>query len=105
MKAYQLLSSRKTWCKESPAEDEQGNRMKAFDPRAVKWCALGAIQKAYPDSQWGEAMNSLLRALSISERGLAQMNKSDKACSIMEWNDDQQSSFAAIRETLLEIDL
>jgi hypothetical protein len=50
-------------------------------------------------------MNSLLRALSISERGLAQMNKSDKACSIMEWNDDQQSSFAAIRETLLEIDL
>jgi hypothetical protein len=50
-------------------------------------------------------MNSLLRALSISERGLAQMNKSDKACSIMEWNDDLHSSFAAIRETLLEVDL
>jgi hypothetical protein len=105
MKAYQLLSSRKTWCKESPAEDGQGNRMQAFDPRAVKWCALGAIQKTYPYSQWGAAMDSLLRGLSVSERGLAQMNKSDKACSIMEWNDDQQSSFAEIKETLLEIDI
>jgi hypothetical protein len=105
MKAHELLSSPETWCKESPAEDLQGNRIEAFDPRAVKWCALGAIQKAYPYSQWGEAMDSLLRALSVSERGLAQMNKSDKACSIMEWNDDQQSSFAEIKETLLEIDI
>jgi hypothetical protein len=33
------------------------------------------------------------------------MNKSDKACSIMEWNDDQQSSFAEIKATLLEVDI
>jgi hypothetical protein len=50
-------------------------------------------------------MDSLLRALSVAERGLAQMNKSDKACSIMEWNDDQQSSFAEIKATLLEVDI
>jgi hypothetical protein len=105
MKAHELLSSPETWCKDSPAEDLQGNRLQAFDPRAVKWCALGAIQKTYPYWQWGEAMDSVLRALSVSERGLAQMNKSDKACSIMEWNDDQQSSFAELRETLLEVDI
>jgi hypothetical protein len=105
MKAYQLLSSRKTWCKESPAEDGQGNRMQAFDPRAVKWCALGAIQKTYPYSQWGAAMDSLLRGLSVSERGLAQMNKSDKACSIMEWNDDQDCSFEEMSGMLKETDI
>ena len=105
MKAHELLISPETWCKESPAEDLRGNRIQAFDPRAVKWCALGAIQKTYPYSQWGAAMDRLLRALSVSERGLAQMNKSDKACSIMEWNDDHQSSFAEIRETLLEVDV
>jgi hypothetical protein len=71
----------------------------------VKWCALGAIQKIYPHSESGEAMDSLLRALSVSERGLAQMNESDKACSIMEWNDDQQSSFAQIKETHLEVNI
>jgi hypothetical protein len=105
MKAYQLLSSRKTWCKESPAEDGQGNRMQASDPRAVKWCALGAIQKTYPFSQWGAAMDSLLRGLSVSERGLAQMNKSDKACSIMEWNDDQDCSFEEMSGMLKETNI
>jgi hypothetical protein len=43
-------------------------------------------------------MDSVLRALSFSERGVAQMNNSDKACSIMECDDDHQSSFTDIRE-------
>jgi hypothetical protein len=50
-------------------------------------------------------MDSVLRALSVSERGLVQMNNSDKACSIMEWNDDHQSSFTEIREILLEANI
>jgi hypothetical protein len=105
MKAYQLLTSPETWCKNSPAEDVQGNKVQAFDPGAVKWCALGAIQKTYPSSQWGEAMNSVLRTLSVSEWGLAKMNNSDKACSIMEWNDDHLNSFEEIRGTLLQVDI
>jgi hypothetical protein len=47
-------------------------------------------------------MDRLLRALSVSEEGIAQMTISDKACSLMEWNDDGTSSFRDIRETLLE---
>jgi hypothetical protein len=105
MKTHELLTSPDKWCKDSPAEDFQGNKLQAHDPRSVKWCALGAIQRTYPSTQWGEAMNSVLRALSVSERGLAQMNNSDKACSLMEWNDDDQSSFAEIREILLEADI
>ena len=63
MKAHEILNSPETWCRESPAEDSHGNKLHAFDPRAVKWCALGAIQKVYPSSQWGEAMDCLLRTL------------------------------------------
>ena len=105
MKAHELLSSPEAWCQESPAEDWRGNKIQAFDPRAVKWCALGAIQKAYPASQWGAAMDSLLRALSVSDQGLAQMTPSDKACSLMEWNDDRRSSFREVREILLSADI
>ena len=46
-----------------------------------------------------------VRALSVSERGLTQMKKTDKACCLMEWNDDRQSSFLEIREILLRADI
>jgi hypothetical protein len=105
MKAYDLLNSPQAWCQESPAQDRQGNKLHALDPRAVKWCALSAVQKAYPISRWGEAMDRLLLTLSVSELGLAQMTKSDKACSLMEWNDDRQSSFQDVREILLSADI
>jgi hypothetical protein len=55
--------------------------------------------ESLPSSQWGEAMDCLLRTLSISERGLAQMNKSD------EWNDDRQTSYLEIKELLLNADI
>jgi hypothetical protein len=105
MKAHQLLNSPEYWCQESPAEDRQGNKLQALDSRAVKWCALAAVQKIYPPSQWGETMDRLLLALSVSELGLAQMTKSDKACTLMEWNDDRQSSFSEVRQILLTADV
>jgi hypothetical protein len=50
-------------------------------------------------------MDRLLRALSISEAGLAQMTKADKMCCLMEWNDDGQTSFVEIREMLCMADI
>jgi hypothetical protein len=105
MKAHELLKSPDVWCQGSPAEDARGNKVAALHPGAVKWCALGAIQKAYPPSQWAEAMDELLRALSVSEQGLSQMNSSDKACSLMEWNDDSRSSFLEVTTVLLSADV
>jgi hypothetical protein len=105
MKAHELLSSPDTWCQDSPAEDEYGKKVPALHPHAVKWCALAAIQKAYSPLQWEEAMDRLLRALSVSEKGIYQLSKSDKACCLMEWNDDHNSSFREIREILQEADV
>ena len=105
MKAHELLSSPDAWCQESPAEDAQGNKVQALNPKAVKWCALAAVQKSYSSSQWEQIMDRVLRALSVSEKGIAQLTKSDKACSLMEWNDDRAYSFRDIREVLLEADV
>jgi hypothetical protein len=105
VKAYELLNSPNAWCQGSLAEAAQGNKVPALDPRAVRWCALSAIQTVYPPAQWEEAINGVLRALSVSERGIARMTKSDKACCLMEWNDDRGSSFRDIREVLKEADV
>ena len=105
MKAREFLHSPEVWCQEAPAQDQHGNKLEAFDTLAVKWCALAAIQKTYDPSQWTEAMDRLLRALSVSEAGLAQMTKADKACCLMEWNDNSQTSFAEIREILFLTDI
>ena len=50
-------------------------------------------------------MDRLLRALSVSENGIAQLTKSDKACCLMEWNDDFNNSFCDIREVLNQADI
>jgi hypothetical protein len=102
MKAHELLSSSDLWCQESPAKDAQGHKVEALHPKAVKWCALAAIQKTYPSSQWEAAMDRLLLALRVSEEGITRMTISDKAGSLMEWNDDGECSFRDIRETLLQ---
>jgi hypothetical protein len=105
MKAHELLSSPDAWCQESPAQDAQGNKVEALNPNAVRWCALAAVQKTYPPSQWEQMMDRLLRALSVSEKGITQLTKWDKACCLMEWNDDRTYSFRDIREVLLEADV
>jgi hypothetical protein len=104
-KAFELLNSPDIWCQESPAETAQDNKGDALDPRAVKWCALGSIQKVYPSARWEETMDHVLRALCVSEAGIAQMTKSDKGCCLMEWNDDPGTSFRDIREVLEKADV
>ena len=105
MKAYELLSSPDTWCREALAKDAHGDNVPPFDPEAVQWCALAAVQKVYPPAQWEEAMNRVLRALSVSEKGIEQLSKSDKACCVMERNDQRESSYQEIRKILLEADV
>jgi hypothetical protein len=105
MKAYELLNASSVWCQESPAEAPQGNRVPALDPRAVKWCALGAIQKVYPPGEWEQAMDNVLRALCVSEKGIARLTEADKACCLMEWNDDRATSFREIQEVLKGADV
>jgi hypothetical protein len=105
MKAHELVISPEAWCQESPAKDQDGNKLQANDPRATKWCALSAIQKLYPPSQRGEIMDRVLRALRVSEGGISQLTETDKACCLMEWNDDRQTTFEEVKNILLATDI
>ena len=69
MKAHELLNSPQAWCQHSSAKDARGHKRYASDPRAVSWCALAAIHKAYAAPQREQAMERVLRALSVSEGG------------------------------------
>jgi hypothetical protein len=105
MKAYELLHSPGVWCQDAPARNAQGAKVHAFDPGAVQWCALAAIQKVYPSWQWEEKIDCLLRALSVSEAGLSRLTTADKFCCLMEWNDESCSTFSDIEEILIAADL
>jgi hypothetical protein len=50
-------------------------------------------------------MDRVLRALNVSEQGIGGLTKSDKACCLMEWNDDSEHSFHDIREALDAADI
>jgi hypothetical protein len=50
------------------------------------------------------AVDRLLRALSVSEKGIRQLSRSDKACCLMEWNDSRNACFLEIREVPMEAD-
>ena len=105
MKAYEFLHSARVWCQHSPARDSRGIKVNTFDSTALQWCALAAIQKTYPPSQWEDKMDRLLRALSVSEAGLSRLTISDKMCCLMEWNDDINCCFSDVREKLVKADL
>jgi hypothetical protein len=105
MKAHELLSSSDNWCQEALAKDADGDNIPPFHPEAVQWCALAALQRVYPPPRWEDAVDRVLRALSVSEKGIKQLSESDKACCLMEWNDQPHSSYWEIREILLEADV
>ena len=52
-KAREILSNPECWCKKHDASDENGNFINPTSERAVKWCIIGAYQKAYNDPSCG----------------------------------------------------
>lgn len=46
---------RRAWCKNAPAKDADGKPCSPREPKAVAWCAIGAIQKVVkggPEDGW-----------------------------------------------------
>jgi hypothetical protein len=53
MKAYELFSSPETWRQEALAKDARDDNVRPFNPKAVQWCALAAVQMVYPPVAMG----------------------------------------------------
>ena len=50
-------------------------------------------------------MDRVLRALCVSEGAISQLTETDKACCLMEWNDDRQTTFEEVKNILLATDI
>lgn len=47
--AKNLISDKKHWCKKTEAKDSSGHPVSVYSEKAVRWCALGAIKRVYPE--------------------------------------------------------
>ena len=47
MKVRDILTDESKWCKGTRAVTVENEFCSPLDPRAVKWCLVGAIEKAY----------------------------------------------------------
>jgi hypothetical protein len=65
-RALPLVENEETWLQGSFAQDADGNTVsRGFHPRAVRWCALGALEKAAFDltGNWPDTHDCYCRAL------------------------------------------
>jgi hypothetical protein len=49
-RAWKLIAAPEQWCKGMNSQTDEGFGCHVDDPRAVRWCALGAILKVYGDT-------------------------------------------------------
>jgi len=59
MKAWELLSDRSKWTRGAYARTADGEWCSSWSEIAVRWCAVGAINRCYPD-QW-DRLNAKLK--------------------------------------------
>jgi hypothetical protein len=82
MKAHEVISTKDKWCKYNIALCRQGGGVYPCSEHAVRWCAVGAMQKAYTDlAVYNEMSQKLLDF--ISSKGFV---------SISVWNDNSTYS-------------
>ena len=88
LKAWQLV--KKGWCQGYYACTKDGVMCEYNDPRAVKWCIMGALDKVYPSSS-GEAVHKIEKALGGKSLPL--------------WNDAKGRTQAQVVHVLRRLDL
>jgi hypothetical protein len=91
--AMELIASPDSWCILSLAEDPLGRTTNANDPSAMKWCALGALQRVLQTDMWRSSdhdqLNEAIKALNVAAFELLgrEPNAYDKyAMPLVEWN-------------------
>ena len=60
-KAWQLLHSPEKWCKGQLAMDMHGNKVEPFSDTAERFCAVGAIRRAYGYDSHSDIVKEKLR--------------------------------------------
>jgi hypothetical protein len=82
MKVSQLLSSPARWTRGAAARTSSGDGTSPHDPKACRWCLIGAVQKCYPrDAGRIAAWNAIFAAIGKVIR-LSQFNDANKFADI-----------------------
>jgi hypothetical protein len=82
MTALELI--KRGWTQGVAARNKRGNRVCFDSPRAIKWCAIGAIENAHGDThaKFTEATSKLLAVIQTQN--------------ITGWNDDPERTHAEV---------
>lgn len=86
MKAHEILTDESTWIQGPPAVDGAGVCCSVTDPKAKKFCLVGAIICAYPDTYAGR-LSFLNGKIGVWPGA---------------WNEAPERKFSEIRELLLK---
>ena len=88
MKPSEVLSDESKWCQWASARGKSGRRVTPYGRSAVKWCLLGAIDRAFGENEIRRVdfANSVFRLL---------------GCNIADWNDSPVRKFEQVRDVLL----
>jgi hypothetical protein len=96
MKVRELLRDETTWLQGRVARDARGAKVVPEDATAVRWCVVGAIARCYGPRQ--EAIWPRVLA------GLGLEARKDPS-RIARWNDQTQTTFAAVRRLIDTLDI
>lgn len=88
MKVQDILTDESKWTQRAYARDAGGCGVHEFDETAVKFCIMGAINKAYPRDKWPAIKKRLL-----------------KHCDGVHWNDSPNRTFADVRGLIEKLDI
>jgi hypothetical protein len=101
MKAKDLLSDPSRWTQRASARDRLGNSCSSLSPRAVKFCIIGAMARAYlPGDGDIEKAERRIREAMV-ELGW----ECGEIMALGTWNDDPSRTFDDVKRVLEKADV
>jgi hypothetical protein len=93
MKASDILTDQSKWTQGAFARDEHGEMRRPDDDRASRWCILGALRRAYGDT---DALGHAIWAISQVIPSLD--GDSISGYDVAAWNDEPERTFDEVRK-------
>ncbi len=97
MKAWKLFKSKENWCKGWFALSKEKMNVSANSPDAIKWCAVGALRKAYNQDTlvYFEMERKLHNYVDLKTR----------FDEIAKWNDHENQRWGRVKAVLKRLDI
>lgn len=105
MKAYEILSQPDAWTKGRYAETRNGDTCNPRSETAVRWCMLGAIDRAMEEQPDCAYRNAVMKVATYLREALHVQVIADKTNIISHWNDAPERTAEDVIDVLRKLDL